>query len=336
MHVAAQQPPCGGGRAGQIAFCVGASKIEPVSANVSPAGPRMSASTPRGALLTALAVLALLPACAHAEAQEPVAAVWKERQLNFSYRSFTTVHPCHVLQNRIARVLNALGARSDLQVTLSNCNALLPAPVVVSGNDSGWPQSPSGSSPGSWPTAPYGDGANRPPNPFESRPGAYGRTEPRQVVDVKVRLSVPAEMTPEVLAEMKTDRRRRELIARVTGNPLPLFDDPIAFAAERKVVTLSHETTGIEPTECELLQQIASSVFKKLDVRVVRRRISCDRMSASRVRPTLDAEALVPVTFRPVDAGEGPAPGGENPESPVPEDPGAAPASHDAGQKPGG
>ena len=38
-----------------------------------------------GALLPALASLALvlLPPCARAEAQEPVAAVWKERELHF-------------------------------------------------------------------------------------------------------------------------------------------------------------------------------------------------------------------------------------------------------------
>ena len=139
-------------------------------------------------------------------------------------------------------------------------------------------------------------------------------------------------MTPEIIAELKTDRKRREMIARVSGDPLPLFDDPIAFAAERKVVTLSHETTGIEPADCELLQQMASSVFKTLGVREVRRGYVCDRMSASRISPTLDAEALVPVMNRVTEGGE--TPGDDQPDPPVPEDPREAPASGDADQKP--
>lgn len=275
--------------------------------------------------------LVLLPTYARAATQEPVTAVWKERQLRFSYRSFMAVHPCHVLQNRIARVLNALGARPDLQVTLANCAPFAPPPVVAD-DGAGLPQIPSGSSSGGWPTAPSRDNPSQPPNPLESRLGTFKRSEPRQVVDVQVRLSMPAEITPEIIAELKTDRKRREMIARVSGDPLPLFDDPIAFAAQRRVVTLSHETTGLEPADCELLQQMASSVFKTLGVREVRRGYVCDRMSASRIRPTLDAEALVPVTSRTSDGGG--TPGDDQPGPPVPEVPPAAPASGDADQKP--
>lgn len=332
MHNAAQQGPSGGGGAGAIAICVGASKIEPVSASLSPAGSRASTSARRGALLPALASLALvlIPLCARAAAQEPVAAVWKERQLHFSYRSFMAVHPCHVLQNRIERVLNALGARPDVKVTLANCAPF--ASPVVADDGAAWPQIPPGSSPGDWPTARYGDNPSQPRNPIESGLGTYKRSEPRQVVDVQVRLSIPAEMTPEIIAELKVDRRRREMIARVSGDPLPLFDDPIAFAAQRKVVTLSHETTGIEPADCELLQQMASSVFKTLGVREVRRGFICDRMSASHIYPTLDAVALVPVTNRLADGVATPA--DDQPGPPVPEGPREAPASSDADQKP--
>ena len=189
MHFAAQQYPCGSGCAGAIAICAGARKIEPVSASLSPAGPRASTSARRGALLPALASLALvlLPPCARAEAQEPVAAVWKERELHFSDRSFMAVQPCRVLQNRIARVLNALGARQDLQVTLTNCDARVASPTVVAGDHAGWPQNSTGSAPGGWPMTSSSDGANGPPNPSESRPSAYWRTEPRQAVEVKVR-----------------------------------------------------------------------------------------------------------------------------------------------------
>lgn len=238
------------------------------------------------ALLPALALLALvlLPPYARAEAQEPVAAVWKERQLHFSYISFMAIHPCYVLRNRIANVLIAVGARPDLRVTLNNCDTSFTSPTVVAGDRTGWPQ-----------------------NPSASGPSAYRRTEPLQIVDVRVQLSMPAAMTPDVVAELKADRKRRELIARVTGDPLPLFDDPIAFAAQRKVVTLSHQTTDIEPADCELLEQMVSRVFKSLGVRVVRRGYACDRISVSRIRPKLDVEALVPVTIEPTGSGEIPA-----------------------------
>lgn len=287
-------------------------------------------------LLPALALLTLvlLPTCARAEAQDPVVAVWKERQLRFSYLGFMAVYPCHVLQNRIARVLNAVGARPDLQVTLTHCDASFASPTVVAGDDAGGPHNPSGSLPGAWPTGPSRDGAGRLLNTSESGPGAYRRTEPRQVVDVQVQLSMPAAMTQEVIAELKADRKRRELIARVTGDPLPLFADPIAFAAQRKAVTLSHETTGIEAADCELLDQMASSVFRTLGVRIVRRGYTCDRTWVSRIRPTLDVEALVPVVLQVTDARETPAPGDDQPDPPVPEDSGEAPATTAADRKP--
>lgn len=336
MHIAAQQDRCKGCRTGAIAICAGARKIDPVSASFSPAGLRASRGAWMDGLLPVLALLTLvpLPTCARAEAQDPVVAVWKERELRFSYLGFLAVHPCHVLQNRIARVLNAVGARPDLEVTLTNCDPSFASPTVVAGDGAGWPQNPSGSLPGGWPTVSSRDGASRLPNPSASGPGAYRRTEPRQVVEVQVRLSMPAAMTPEVIAELKADRKRRELIARVTGDPLPLFDDPIAFAAQRKAVTLSHETTGIEAADCELLDQMASSAFRTLGVRIVRRGYTCDRISISRIRPTLDVEALVPVALHLADERETAVPGDDQPGSPVPEDSGEAPATIAADPKP--
>lgn len=299
MHVATQQRPCGDQRGAAIAICAGARKIGFVNANVWSAGSCASSGARMGALLLVLALPALtVPAtCAGAEEQEPVAAVWKEHKLHFSYVGFATVHSCFVLQNRIARVLNAIGARPDLEVTLMNCDAPITSSTVVAGGGAGWPQNPTGSSSDGWPAVPSHDGARWPSNAPRSGSGTYRRTEPRQMVDVQVRMSMPAEMTPAVIADLKADRKRRELIAHVTGDPLPLFDDPIAFAAKRKVVTLSHETTGIEAVDCELLDQMASSVFRTLGARVVRRGFTCDRISVSRIRPTLDVEALVPVAF---------------------------------------
>jgi hypothetical protein len=326
----------GSRRAGIVAFYVDAWRIEPVSARISsgeqraPKAARMVGSVPQLALL----VLTLLPTCAPAAAPEPVAAVWKEHQLSFYYTSFAAAYPCHVLRSRIARVLNAVGARPDLHVTLTDCDSPVVEPTVADGDGTGWPQN----RPGSWPGDPSSvstrDGTSWPQSRSTSMYGAYRRSEPQQVVDVRVHLSMPTEMTPEVIAELKADRKRRELITRVTGDPLPLFDDPIVFTAQRQVVTLSHETTGLERADCELLDQMATTVFRTLGVRVLRRGYVCDRSWVSRIYPALDVEALLPVPSK-LAGGVQPGGSGSNkPGSTESEDPGEAPARDEADSKP--
>jgi hypothetical protein len=258
-----------------------------------------------GLLRTLLVSTLLLPAAGgRAMAEEPVVAVWKERPAHFSYRGFAAVYPCSVLQNRIALVLTAIGARPDLRVTVNHCDASFDSSTMTASGNMGWPQGSADRGRTDSPTA-AGIGSGSPARD-RSEPGGgyYRRSEPRQVVDVRVLMSVPVEVTPEVIAELKTDRKRRELISRVTGDPLPLFDDPIPFPAQRQVVTLSHET-GLEAFDCELLDEMASSVLPELDVRVLKRRLRCDHGAASRLAPSLEVEALLPVTsMHPARRGE--------------------------------
>ncbi len=239
--------------------------------------PLAAGASRRASLLAALATLALGPVAlaSHAAAQESVDAVWKERELRFSFRSFQAVYPCPVLEHRIARVLHALGARPDLQVSARNCSAVYFEPDL-----------------------PAGDVATLPRGSARFGTSPLGRAEPLQTADVRVRLSLPAAKTPEVLAELAADRRRRELITEVTGNPLPIFDDPIPFIAERRRVTLSRETAGLEPADCELLDQMVTQVFRDLGVRVVRRGFACDRGHVSRLPPKLEVEALLPAELQ--------------------------------------
>jgi hypothetical protein len=241
----------------------------------------------------ALLALALTPTVDGAAAEEPVTAVWKERQLHFTYRGYDAVYPCGLLQHRIAIVLAAVGARPDLEVTVGACETPFASGATASADGAPWPQSLPGSVPGQpsaapgdigWPRAAYGSGSSRP-------------MEPRQRAEVRIRLSMPTEVTPEVIAELETDKKRRELITRVTGDPRPMFDDPIPFTAYPQVVTLSRETLELEPADCELLQQMASDLFKELGIRVLRRAYTCDRGWRSRIPPTLEVETLVPVGF---------------------------------------
>lgn len=269
----------------------------------------------------ALLTLALFaPACG-ADADRSVAAVWKERELRFTYRGFNTVYPCALLERRIALVLTALGARPDLDVSVVDCDSPLAAGAVGGLDAAGWPQSPG---------ADGISGAGLPGDTSRARSLSERRRlrpmEPRQDVQIHVRLSSPAEMTPETAADLEADRRRRELIAQVTGDPRPLFEGAGPFAAERQVLTLSRETIGLSPDDCELLDQMVANVFRDLGMRVVRRGYVCDRGQRSRIPLTLEVEALVPVGFRlgparpsaPREAGGEGAPAGPPEDSSAP------------------
>jgi len=246
--------------------------------------------------VTAWIALSLLAATGHAAepAHEPVTAVWKERLLHFSYRGYSAVYPCKVLENRVALVLAAVGARPDIEVDANQCDTSVTSATVAPGEGADWTRTMPGTAPG-YPGTASGPSANRIPRDGSAPGGGYyRRTEPRQEVDMRVRLSVPVEVTPAVIEELKTDRKRRELLARVTDDPLPLFDDPVPFTAQRQVLTLSRET-GIEAVDCELVDQMASSLFKDLGVRVLKRNNRCDRGTVSRIPPKVTVEALVPV-----------------------------------------
>jgi len=121
--------------------------------------------------------------------------------------------------------------------------------------------------------------------------------ERQQMVHVRVSVMWPTEVTPQVLAEMKKDASRRDLISRVTGNPAARLNDPVVFQAARQQFTLSRKTIGIEPIECELLDQLSTGVFRKLDVRVVSRSMLCDRDGNSRIPPQMTVETLAPLAI---------------------------------------
>lgn len=253
--------------------------------------------------LRLLLSLTLPVVLSHSAAQELVPAVWQERELFFTYRSSIAIYSCSTLESRVASILLALGARPDLRITLSNCNAS-PVPFDL-------------------PTTNSGGGT------FASRAGyPYGRrTDHLQIVDIHVHLSMPVEMTPDVVTELKADKARRELISQATGNPIPRFDDPIPFAAERRVVTLSHDTVGLEAVECEFLDELVQSSFRSLALRVVRRGFVCDRDRVSRIRPSLDVEALVPTSVNPTSSRSAPATETEDADPGAPADPGGPPAT---------
>ena len=220
--------------------------------------------------LLALALATSVPSVA----QEPVPAVWQPRKVSFSYSSSTTIFTCSALTGRVATILRAVGARDDVEVTTSGCS------------ESGPPSPPSRVNPrvtmSTW-------------DPMSDRTAAQrpdGRQDGRQYVNLYIRVMLPTEVTPDVLAELKKDKSRRELVARVTGNPAARFNDPVMFSAQWQPVTLSHKTIGITTEECELLDQMSPVVFRDLGLRVASSGLVCS--PDSNLPPKMVVEALLP------------------------------------------
>jgi len=264
----------------------------------------------RSACLAVLGVFGVLSTPVQGSVEEPTPAVWKERKLSFHYSSSIAVYACKALEGRVADLLRAVGARDDIKVYANNCDqTLTPASPGVIG--------PSGRTTARPMSAPYPEGRLD--------------TAGRQSVFLLVTLMMPTEVTPDVLAELQKDKQRRELVARVSGNPAAKFNDPVIFAAERQEVTLSQKTVGLEPEECELVDQLSTTVFRELGVNVVRKRTNCDRTRPSMAPPELVVESLMPAQPKPDDESD------QEPaerESPVPPAPGsatpAAPPAEDA------
>jgi hypothetical protein len=68
---------------------------------------------------------AALPAPAPATSVQtglPVAAVWKERRLDFVYMGRTARYSCEGLRDKVSALLLELGARRDLKISTTGCN----------------------------------------------------------------------------------------------------------------------------------------------------------------------------------------------------------------------
>jgi len=221
--------------------------------------------------------------------QETIPAVFKARQIDFMLRSPNFNYPCYQIENRVANILRAVGARDDIKVSANGCDNV----GVSMGDDSGF-----GVDFGRGDRSdPFGDDRSDPYGRYDRNNDAF-RTRNRrreQMVHVRVEMMMPVKVTPELLEELDRDKSRRELISRVTGNPAAAMNDAIVFPAKRQEVVLSRRTIRLEPKDCELLDEMSNRVFRKLDVRVVGRSFNCDRGETSHIPPQLTAEALLPL-----------------------------------------
>ncbi|MDY6945087.1 MAG: hypothetical protein SXG53_05170 [Pseudomonadota bacterium] len=221
----------------------------------------------------------------------PITAVHKAQEVSFSYRSYGRYLSCSDLEHRVAVILVAIGARDDIEVKARNCDTLM-----ISG-DRSMDIDPTYGRNGNDPlgrdrTDPFGRDRSDPFN----RNGSFGRAndDRQQSAQVRIRLMMPVEVTPQILQEIEKDRSRRELVSRVTRNPAASMNDPVVFAARREDVTLNQSTIKLRAEDCELLQQLTTQVIRKLDVKVKHQSFTCGPRTTSRIPPQITVETLVP------------------------------------------
>lgn len=111
---------------------------------------------------------------------------------------------------------------------------------------------------------------------------------PRVVVEV----ISPVEATPEAIADRDKNKSTRELVARLKGERAEGAEITTQFPAQWKRVSLSRGSLGLEPGDCELIEEIKRKVLPKLAVRVVKDNLSCSPNQITIGQPQLEVEAL--------------------------------------------
>ena len=110
---------------------------------------------------------------------------------------------------------------------------------------------------------------------------------------VVIQLTSPVEATPAALAELEKTRPQRELAARVRGDRGDAIDAAAQFDATWKPVSLSRGKLGLDPGDCELVDELAKKVLPKLGVRIIKNSVSCSPKQINRSQPRLEVEALM-------------------------------------------
>ena len=203
-----------------------------------------------------------------------IPAVWRPRELYFSYGSATSIYSCDALAGRVAGIMRAVGARDDVKVKVNDCSqSIAPSDPRMTDRTTNADRT-------------FGMSSEVSSDRYLNR-----HADQHQFVHVYVHMMLPTAVTPEVLAELQKDKSRRELVAHVTGNQAARFNDPILFPAEWQPVTLSHKTVGLEPEDCELLDQMSSSVFRQMGLHLTHGSVSCS--VNSNIAPEFKLDALV-------------------------------------------
>jgi hypothetical protein len=214
----------------------------------------------RPAAIAATTCMALtwggVAAGASAAGPDTARAVLKSQEIKFNYQSFNTFYSCDGIEDKLERVLLALGANKDVEVEARGC---------ADGREL------------------IGD-LRRSPTGVSSRSPL-----------VTIRVTSPVEATAQTLAELEKTRSQRELTARVRGERGAALDADAQFDAPWKAVSLSKGgDLRLEPGDCELIDALRKQVLPKLGVRIVKDNLKCSPRDGNRFQPQLEVEALMP------------------------------------------
>jgi hypothetical protein len=109
---------------------------------------------------------------------------------------------------------------------------------------------------------------------------------------VTIEARSPVEATPEAIAERDKNKSTRELAARVQGKK-ESSEITEQFPASWKRVSLSRGALGLEPGDCELIDELRRKVLPRLAVRVIKDSVSCSPNTLQLGQPQLEVESLV-------------------------------------------
>ena len=87
----------------------------------------------------------------------------------------------------------------------------------------------------------------------------------------RIRVAVPTEVTPELLAQLEAEKSKRELVAKTQGKGLAVDAATAQFPAERRIVEFTGRRIGrighIDDGDCELFDQLLPQVLEPLGIR---------------------------------------------------------------------
>ena len=115
---------------------------------------------------------------------------------------------------------------------------------------------------------------------------------PVRMPRVFVNARTPVEATPQAIADREKGKSKRELAARVRGEPEDL-EALAPFPAHWQRVSLSRGAVDLEPGDCELIDELRRKVLPKLAVRIVQDGTHCTPHQLALGQPQLQVDALV-------------------------------------------
>jgi len=116
----------------------------------------------------------------------------------------------------------------------------------------------------------------------------------------RVTLATPIAATPANLRVATTFDARTRLLARVRKIELPAAADVERFPASWRTISLgSRSDPRLEAGDCDLLRALREQIFPKLPIRMAREGLRCVAGGSTRIRPRLEATALMPTREAP-------------------------------------